>query len=632
MIRAKDGSIVLETAEGAYYPTAEEIYAVIHEGATTIHGEPASAEDFRALPIEFSQFAAEALVEFSLSADPAHPEIRVDVKARDGTDVLPVPLHDGKLADYGCDGRKWMPLPPGTTDLIKAAVGNIAPAQTISLKQYLASTERHNRALTIIDHVPETLAKTGTYPAPEIPLPAAFTGTLYPYQATGFRWLAYMTSQGVPGCFLADEMGLGKTVQIICAFLACTEEGMTEPALVIAPATLLENWRREFAKFAPSVVPLVHRGAARAGIASSLETQPVVITSYETMMSDISLFGSIAWGFLVLDEAQAIKNPDARRTQAVKTIGRRAAIAVTGTPVENRLTDLWSISDFLLPGRLGTVSEFQRDFPETRDGAAALEPRVTPFILRRRVAEVATDLPARINIPQAIDLDDLSVQAYDRIRQQADPKVRGSALAILQKLRLFCCHPWLVGELKDVADPSACSNKLLRVGEILEEIFASGEKTLIFTSFLEMSDLIKRTIGRRFDVPAWQIDGRTPVAERQPLVDRFSATQNAAALVLNPRAAGTGLNITAANHVIHYNLEWNPAIEDQASARSFRRGQTRPVTVHRLFYSGTVEEFIDARAAMKRELAENSVIGSDGSGLSAGDIVRALNLTPSRTS
>jgi SNF2 family DNA or RNA helicase len=632
MIRASDGSIILETPEGAYYPTADEIYAVIHEGATVIHGESVSARDFEALAIAFSSFAAEPLVELSLSSDPAHPEIRVDVKARDGTDVLPVPLNDGKLADYGCDGKKWMPLPPGTIELIKAAVGDITPGQTISLKQYLASTERHNRALTIIDRVPEFLAKAGTYPAPDIPLPAAFTGTLYPYQATGFRWLAYMTSQGVPGCLLADEMGLGKTVQIICAFLACRENGMKEPVLVIAPATLLENWRREFAKFAPSVTPLVHRGAGRAGIAASLQTHPAVITSYETMMSDISLFGSIQWGFLVLDEAQAIKNPDARRTQAVKTLGRRAAIAVTGTPVENRLTDLWSISDFLLPGRLGTLSEFQGDFPETRDGAVALEPRVTPFILRRRVAEVATDLPARIDIPQAIDLDDLSVQAYDRIRQQADPKVKGSALAILQRLRLFCCHPWLADELRECADPSACSNKLLRVGEILEEIFASGEKVLLFTSFLEMSDLLQRSIGRRFDVPAWQIDGRTAVPERQPLVDRFSATEGAAALVLNPRAAGTGLNITAANHVIHYNLEWNPAIEDQASARSFRRGQTLPVTVHRLFYSGTVEEFIDSRAAMKRELAESSVLGSDGSGLNAGDIVRALNLTPSRTS
>lgn len=632
MIRAINGSIVLQTDQGTCYPTAEEIYAVLFEGAAAIRGHRVSAQDFRQLGIEFSSFAAEPFIELSLSSDRARPQIRVELKAREGTDVITVPLNGATLADYGCDGKKWMPLPPGTLELVKDALGEITPEQTISLKQYLASTERQNRALTIIDRVPAILAAGGAYPAPDIPLPAAFTGTLYPYQATGFRWLAYMTSQGVPGCFLADEMGLGKTVQIICALLACREDGMTEPALVVAPATLLENWRREFAKFAPSVIPLVHRGATRAGITASFETEPAVITSYETMMSDISLFQGIPWGFLVLDEAQAIKNPEARRTQAVKTLRRRAAVAVTGTPVENRLTDLWSIFDFLFPGRLGTLSEFQRDFPETRHGAAALEPRVTPFILRRRVAEVATDLPARIDIPQAIDLDPLSVEAYERIRQRADPNLKGSALAILQRLRIFCSHPWLADELLDCTDAVACSNKLLRVGEIIEEIFSSGEKVLVFTSFLEMSDLLKRLTARRFDVPVWQIDGRTPVPERQPLVDRFSGTEGAAALLLNPRAAGTGLNITAANHVIHYNLEWNPAIEDQASARSFRRGQTRPVTVHRLFYSGTVEEFIDSRAALKRNLAETSVTGSDGSDLSASDIVRALNITPSGTS
>ena len=331
---------------------------------------------------------------------------------------------------------------------------------------------------------------------------------------------------------------------------------------------------------------------------------------------------------MVLDEAQAIKNPDAKRTRTIKSIKRQAAIAVTGTPVENRLTDLWSIADFLLPDRLGTLFDFQRAFPETRDGATALEPRVTPFILRRRVAEVATDLPPRIDIPQAIELDDKSVLAYERIRATADPAARGSALAVLQKLRLFCTHPWLADESRDVTDPKLCSNKLVRVNQILEEVFGWGEKVLLFSSFHEMSDLLARTINMTFGVPVNQIDGRTPVPERQALVDRFSETQGAAALVLNPRAAGTGLNIVAANHVIHYNLEWNPAIEDQASARAFRRGQTRPVTVHRLFYSGTVEEFIDSRSTSKRDLARTSIVGSDGSDLDATDLIRALSVSP----
>jgi SNF2 family DNA or RNA helicase len=628
MIRCVDGAIKLDLPQDGFYPQAEEIYSVVHEGATSIRGVPVASSDFTSLGIHFSTYSGEAFIEFSPSTDSKNPAIRVKVSARDGTKEIPIPVVDGKFADYGCDGSVWLPLAPGTTALIEQTIGSISPSGTITLKQYFNCTGSKSPALTIIDHVPEALAESRAYPAPEISMPKAFSGTLYPYQATGFRWLAYMAGQGVPGCFLADEMGLGKTVQVICSFLACKESGMTKPALIVAPATLLENWRREFLKFAPSVVPVVHRGANRAGISAHLKKHEVVVTSYETLVSDISLFRSIEWGLMVLDEAQAIKNPSARRTQEIKTLVRDAGIAVTGTPVENRLTDLWSISDFLLPGRLGTLADFQRHFPETRDGATSLEPRVSPFILRRRVAEVATDLPPRIDIPQAIELDDRSVDAYESIRLTADPNVKGSALAVLQKLRLFCAHPWLSDQMRSIIDPAACSNKLVRLFQILEEVFENGQKVLIFTSFHEMSDMIKASVDSKFKVPAWQIDGRTPVPDRQQLVDKFSQVNGAAALVLNPRAAGTGLNIVAANHVIHFNLEWNPAVEDQASARSFRRGQTLPVTVHRLFYSGTVEEFISMRAMMKRELAENSVIGSDGSDLDAGEIVRALNITP----
>ncbi|WP_395745124.1 DEAD/DEAH box helicase [Prosthecobacter sp.] len=628
MIKCTNGLILFETPAGIIYPDAGEIYAVVHEGASLIRGHIVTETDFTSLGIEYSRFAAEPQIELLPSADSAHPEIQVRVLAREGEMIVPVPQLDEGFADYGCDGRFWTPLPSDTSEQVSKVVGQISRTATINLKQYLDCTGVRKHSITLLDRVPELLAESKAYPAPNISMPRDFAGTLYPYQASGFRWLAYMAGQGVPGCLLADEMGLGKTVQIICAFLACRERGMTQPVLIVAPATLLENWRREFRKFAPSVVPLIHRGADRAGIARLLETRDAIITSYDTMLSDISLFRSISWGLVILDEAQAIKNPDARRTQAIKSLNRIAAIAVTGTPVENRLTDLWSISDFLLPGRLGSRHEFERDFPETRDGAAMLEQRVTPFILRRRVAEVATDLPPRIDIPQAIDLDEKSAEAYERIRLSADPNSKGSALAVLQKLRLFCTHPWLVDELKDSTNATDCSTKLVRALEILEELFGNEEKALVFTSFLEMSDNLARTIARKFQVPVWQIDGRTDVPQRQEIVDKFSNTTGPAVLVLNPRAAGTGLNITAANHVIHFNLEWNPAIEDQASARAFRRGQTRPVTVHRLFYSGTVEEFIDARATTKRELAQESVVGSDGSDLDASEIIRALNLTP----
>jgi SNF2 family DNA or RNA helicase len=629
MIRCMDGAIVLDTPAGLIWPTADEIFSVVHEAAAFIRGHPVKASDFTRTGIVFSGFAAEALIELSPSADQHHPGVRVDVKARERDNTVPVPVICGGFADYGCDGKIWLPLSPGSKEAIEVTLGPLSRSGTITFRQYLDSTGRRDSAVTIIDRVPAILSGGGTYPRPDLPLPKAFSGTLYPYQASGFRWLAFMAAQGVPGCLLADEMGLGKTVQVICTFLSCIEAELGTPALIVAPATLLENWRREFAKFAPSIRPVIHRGAGRAGAAVHLQKHEVVITSYETLLSDISLFSRIEWSLVVLDEAQAIKNPNARRTRAVKALPRKVAFAVTGTPVENRLTDLWSIADFLLPDRLGTLSEFQRDFPETHNGAAALEPRITPFILRRRVAEVATDLPPRIDIPQIVDLDALSAAAYERIRQGADPNTPSSALAVLQRLRIFCAHPWLSDELRDITEPEGCSNKLLRVNQILEELFEWTEKVLIFTSFHEMSDILTRSIERRFSVPVWQIDGRTPVSDRQPTVDKFSEIDGSAAMLLNPRAAGTGLNITAANHVIHYNLEWNPAVEDQASARAFRRGQTRPVTVHRLIYSGTVEEFINLRSTEKRDLARHSVIGSDGGGLDPSEILRALKISPS---
>ena len=628
MIRCLDGEILIETAHGVIRPTAEEIFSVVHEGADSIQGTPLSGSNFEGLGIEFLPFAARAVVELTTSSEGLRPAIKIKVFAQDGNDRLPVPIVGQGFADYGCDGCKWLPLSIGSTAAISDALGAVSSEGTISLKQYIAATAQPNKTITILDRVHETLDNSRAYPAPEIPIPKDFSGTLYPYQATGFRWLSYMVEQGVPGCLLADEMGLGKTVQVICAFLSLRLKGMTAPALIIAPATLLENWRRELLKFAPKILPLIHRGPNRTGIAPHFQCQDVVVTSYETLLSDVSLFRGMQWGLMVIDEAQAIKNPEAKRTRAVKAVSREAAIAVTGTPVENRLTDLWSIADFLLPGRLGSLSEFQRSHPETEEGAVSLGPRVSPFILRRKVSEVATDLPSRIDIPQVVEFNQIAAEAYERIRLSVDPSAKGSALAVLQRLRAFCAHPWLTDELRSIPDPESCSPKLVRLREILEELFACGEKAIIFTSFHEMSDILTKIVGNTLGAQVWQIDGRTAVANRQTIVDTFSKSTDSAALVLNPRAAGTGLNIVAANHVIHYNLEWNPAVEDQASARSYRRGQTRPVTVHRLLYSPSIEEFIASRSSTKRVLAQSSVIGSDGTGLSATDIARALNISP----
>lgn len=450
---------------------------------------------------------------------------------------------------------------------------------------------------------------------------------LYPYQKSGVHWLTGLADESLGG-ILGDEMGLGKTLQIITLFLAELQRGRKQH-LVVAPVTLLENWRREIVKFAPSIQPLVHQGRFRTGFPRDLSGADVVLTSYDTVIRDSAMFQLIEWGVVVLDEAQAIKNPKAQRSQSVKQLSRRVGLAVTGTPVENRLLDLWSIMDFAVPGHLGAEADFVSRFVDSVDDAASLEPLVTPLLLRRRVADVAKDLPSRIDIPQVLSLSDEEAELYESIRLRTiDEFGPAAALVNLTRLRMFCAHPRLCEDGRDF--PITGSVKLTRLLEILEEVFDRGEKALVFTSYTEMADIIAMVVQDRFGVSSETLDGRRPVEDRQPLIDRFGGKKDLGCLVLNPRAAGAGLNITAANHVVHYNPEWNPATEDQATARSYRRGQLRPVTVHQLIIGGTVEEVILDRLARKRLLAETAVVGGAGDSLDQADIVKALSLSPMR--
>jgi SNF2 family DNA or RNA helicase len=336
----------------------------------------------------------------------------------------------------------------------------------------------------------------------------------------------------------------------------------------------------------------------------------------------------INWSMLVCDEAQYIKNRDSLRARSVKKLRRSSAIAVTGTPVENRLTDLWSITDFVLPGYLGTAAEFEKRFEDDLHGATSLEQLASPIMLRRRVSEVAKDLPERIDIPQVIELEEDEAKAYEAMREEIAAQFGASAtLVALTRLRMFCSHPWLVSGAPRTGDPAGFS-KYARLVDILDEIFQAGEKAILFTAYTEMTDILVADIAARFAVITGYIDGRLPIDERQPVIDRFSAETGPALLVLNPRAGGAGLNITAANPVIHYTLEWNPALEDQASARAYRRGQNRPVTVHRLFCGDTVEEVVDDRLARKRTLSEAAVVGVRGESDDYADILAALQRSP----
>ena len=524
----------------------------------------------------------------------------------------------------------WYPIdvPAGTevAGLLRDAGGRPGPVQ--SLRSFLYIRKVAASGGPVDDHTAARSVSPSAFVPASNDRPAGIDAKLYPYQLSGWRWLKFLLSEGNGG-LLADEMGLGKTLQII-AVLSDAGSGPLRPSLIIAPGSLLENWRREISRFAPHLKVLKHHGPLRTGRPVDLSEYDAVVTSYEIAVGDNSLLNMIHWKVVVLDEAQFIRNPDAQRTRSVKRLKRDAGLAVTGTPIENRLLDVWSIMDFVFPGYLGNAESFTRQFLDNPDGATRLEPLITPLILRRRVAEVARDLPPRIDIPQLLELDEPEAVAYDAERERIYAEYGSAAtLVALTSLRRFCAHPDLMSRRRGTSDPMAFS-KFRRLNEIIEEIFEQNEKVLIFTSFTTMADMIARHIGKCFGAFAGVIDGRLPIDGRQPMIDHFSAAGSGAALVLNPKAGGAGLNIVAANHVIHYNPEWNPALEDQASARAYRRGQELPVTVHRLLIANTVEEVVNDRLTRKRALSDTAIMGIEGKDEDYGDIIAALSRSPLR--
>jgi SNF2 family DNA or RNA helicase len=459
-------------------------------------------------------------------------------------------------------------------------------------------------------------------------LPQGLKATLYPYQTTGYKWIKFITDENC-GCVLGDEMGLGKTLQVITLLLQ-RKSLNSGSSLVIAPVSLLENWRREILRFAPVLSVLVNHGANRSGRYTDLQEHDVVVISYNSAISDLSMLKMIKWDLLIIDEAQNIKNPNATRSKAVKEIPRRASIAVTGTPFENHIVDIWSIVDFSMPGFLGTLGAFQSDFSDDIEGARKIEPILSSLMLRRRVADVAKDLPDKVIISQPLVMDNIEANSYEEVRQQIMSEYSNKAvtLAALIKLRMFCTHPFIVRKGNKHGDPTRVSIKYTRLCEILEEIVASNEKIILFTSYSDMFALFEEDIPTRFNIPVLSINGSTPVPDRQPIVDSFSNTKGSALLVLNPRAAGTGLNITAANHVIHFNLEWNPALEDQSTARAFRRGQEKTVFVYRFYYINTVEQFVNEKIETKRDMSDLAVVGTTGELDNRSDILAALMKSP----
>lgn len=603
------------------YPSAAEIFSMVFP--KTVDETCKNSETPTILPLQFSRFPLTLILEICIS----NHALCLKLSANQNEKTI-LALSDLSACnfDYFIADGIWYPVERSSRETVCSIIERYKPNEKgqIKLLQYLEMKRDLDGNPWVKDALKDVellqLAQNSEAASPN------FNGKLYSYQSDGLNWLRMLSRESMGG-ILADQMGLGKTPQIVALLLDEVAAGRT-PNLVVMPTTIIENWRREIAHFAPSLSVLVHHGPDRTGFPQRLSEKDVVLTSYETVVRDESMLQMPRWNLLVADEAQALKNPEAQRSIAIKNIPARIHVAVTGTPLENRLLDIWSITEFALPGFLGSRSGFESAFANDAVGAQRLEPLISPIMLRRLVAEVAKDLPSRIDIPEAIRMDEKSAMQYEDIRKIAAAKANSKAmsLALLMKLRQYCTHPFLISG--NCGDPSGQSLKYGRFLEILEEIVESREKVLVFTPFVQMINLMTTDLKNRLGIHTDSIYGNVPLPERQAIIDKFSGVDRPAALILNPRVAGAGLNISAANHVIHYSLEWNPAVEDQASARAYRRGQTRPVTVHRLFYSNTVEEIMDQRIQYKRHLAHNAVIGITDPEAAAADIIKALRISP----
>ncbi len=461
---------------------------------------------------------------------------------------------------------------------------------------------------------PETLAGSA---------PDSFKGQLRHYQLAGANWLWFCARLGL-GCCLADDMGLGKTIQMLATLLRHKHEGSDDgagPALLVAPASLIANWNAEAARFTPGLrIFIAHPSEtpfARLADARAAQDADLVVTTYG-MISRLAWLCEIDWRWIVLDEAQAIKNPSTAQARAVKRLRGTARVALTGTPVENRLGDLWSIFDFLNPGLLGSAQRFKAFVKTLETGGhanyAPLRQLVAPYILRRLKTDpaVAPDLPDKTEMQVFCGLSKAQAVLYAKqvedlkraLEQSRGDKMRrrGLVLSYLMRFKQICNHPsQLVGDGLYAPESSA---KFVRLGELCSEIVSRGGKALLFTQFRELTEPLAGFLAGVFGREGLVLHGGTPVKQRRQLVDRFQSEDGPPFFVLSIKAGGTGLNLTEASHVIHVDRWWNPAVENQATDRAFRIGQRRNVLVHKFVTRGTVEENIDALIRDKQHMAD----------------------------
>jgi non-specific serine/threonine protein kinase len=466
-----------------------------------------------------------------------------------------------------------------------------------------------------------------------VPTPESFVGTLRPYQERGLAWLSFLESVGLGGV-LADDMGLGKTVQLLALIAHDLEAGTgagaeaPPPTLLVCPMSLVGNWQREAAKFTPDLRVHVHHGKERPQgeeFRSVVAASDLVVTTYALLARDSAALRALPWRRVVLDEAQAVKNAATQAAVAARGLTAPSRVAVTGTPVENRLADLWSLMEFANPRLLGDAADFKRRFavPIERhadaEAGARLRTTTQPFVLRRLKTDssIITDLPAKLEMEVVCTLGAEQAALYQsvvtdmlaRIAETSGIERRGLVLATMTKLKQVCNHPALF--LRDGSRIGGRSGKLSRLEETVEEILAAGEKALLFTQYAEFGEMLRSHLTARFGREVGFLHGGLGKQQRDDLVARFQADDRAGPplFVLSLKAGGTGLTLTAANHVIHVDRWWNPAVEDQATDRAFRIGQSRVVQVRKLVCAGTLEEKIAAMIRDKRGLAA-SVVGT----------------------
>ena len=616
----KNGFFVLQT-DVEYHPTVEELYSYEFSNAaiSDIQKEDITQSSavqtikFRRRPCQF---------QYSMPADQLIPKCNGEVLEKEHIKSLVkygYALIDNKV--YPCSVEDRLLLDRVTS--------------TINLRDQLSIlAELHSRNLLNgeTQQILENLRKEYFSELLIEKEGGIFKANLYSYQKIGVQWLVHCYFNKV-GTILGDDMGLGKTAQIIALIAECHERSALGNTVIVVPNSLVENWKREFEFFCPSIEPHIHNGI-RTGLSENLEKHEVVIIPYSIISNDIEMLSELTPDLLVFDEASLLKNPESNRTIAAKRIKASCIVAMTGTPVENSLMDLWSIADLVFPGYLGDKKEYSERYIEKtidktlENDLTDLEILVNQILIRRMKTDVLGDLPSKIDIDQPIVMSGREKIVYDEIvsRIKSESSSRDYILQAINQLQQYTSHPELLNDTVtfDFKRLKSSSAKFTRLFELLDVIKARNEKVLIFANHIKTIDILMYAVLEKYSLPSFCIDGRIEDNERVSQIEAFSSVDGFSVMILNPTTGGMGLNITAANHVIHYSRQWNPALEEQATARAYRNKQSKAVNVYYMFYANTIEEIIDERLRKKRQLSSRIISRVDDKESEMGSMLKYI--------